>query len=271
MNSSRIYRGIKGEGIFRSLAIGALLLLAIYFVAIFLSLFTYTDLGNLVAILGTNELLHSIRLSLITASLSSLAALALGIPAAYALSQTRFKGKVLLDVLLDLPIVISPVALGAAMLVFFNSPPGSAIERHILRFVFEVPGIVLAQFTVVSAFSIRLLKSTFDSIDHRYEQVARTLGCGKFRAFFRVTVPLARNGLIAAAIMTWSRAIGEFGATITLAGAMKGKTDTLPVAIFLSLSTANIEKAIALILVLVTIATSALLLLRRLTSSGQAA
>jgi molybdate transport system permease protein len=270
MNPSRIYRGVKGEAVFRGLAIAALFLLSLYFAAIFLSLFTYTDARNIAAILGTSELQHSIRLSLFTASLSSFAALALGIPAAYALSQSRFRGKAVLDALLDLPIVVSPVALGAAMLVFFNSPPGSAIERHFLRFVFEIPGIVLAQFTVVSAFSIRLLKSTFDGIDHRYEQVARTLGCGKFRAFFRVTVPLARNGLIAAAIMTWSRAIGEFGATITLAGAMKGKTDTLPVAIFLSLSTANIEKAIALILVLVSTATSALLLLHRLTSTEPA-
>ena len=266
MNPARTYRGIKGEVLFRALALAALMLLALYFASIFLSLFTYTGPDHILAILGTSELLHSIQLSFITATISSSLALVLGIPAAYALSQSRFKGKGLVDTLLDLPIVISPVALGAAMLVFFNSPPGSAIERYFARFVFEVPGIMLAQFTVVSAFSIRLLKSTFDGIDHRYEQVARTLGCGKFRAFFRVTVPLARNGLIAATIMTWSRAIGEFGATITLAGAMKGKTDTLPVAIFLSLSTANIEKAIALILVLVALATSALLLLRHLTS-----
>src|SRR4030042_176999 len=93
-------------------------------------------------------------------------------------------------------VAFSPVALGAALLVFFNTPLGSAIDDNILKFVFSVPGIVLAQITVISALAIRLLKSTFDNIDPRYEQVARTLGCSKPEAFYRVTLPMARDGLI---------------------------------------------------------------------------
>ncbi|MBN1547510.1 MAG: ABC transporter permease subunit [Syntrophaceae bacterium] len=112
------------------------------------------------------------------------------------------------------------------------------------------------------------MKATFDSIDPRYEQVGRTLGCSKTSVFFRVTLPLARNGLLASCILTWARAIGEFGATITLAGAMKPKTETLPVAIFLSLSTADIEKAIAVIITLITIAGVALFVLRKIGKRG---
>lgn len=268
MQPSRNYKGIKGERLFRILAGGALVCLCAYFVAILGSLFTFADPKNLVSKLVSSEVLHSARLSIVTASIATILAIAVGIPAAYALSQSCFRGKAIIDTFLDLPIVISPVALGAAILVFFNTAPGSAIERHFLRFVFEVPGIILAQFTVISAFSVRLMKATFDGIDHRYEQVARTLGKSKFQAFFLVTLPLSRNGIIASCIMTWARAIGEFGATITLAGAMKGKTDTLPVAIFLGLSVADVEKAIALILVLVLISTTALFLLRLITKRG---
>jgi len=163
-----------------------------------------------------------------------------------------------------LPIVISPVAIGAALLVFFNTPLGSTINDNVVGFVFAVPGIVLAQVTIISALAIRLLKSTFDSIDPRYELVARTLGCSKPEAFFRVTLPLSRDGLIAAGILTWARAVGEFGATVTLAGATAMKTETLPTAIFLGLATADVEKAIAVIFVLIIIAIAALLLIRKL-------
>ena len=133
-----------------------------------------------------------------------------------------------------------------------------------MRFVFEVPGIVLAQFTMISALAVRLLKSTFDSIDPRYEQVGRTLGCSKLKVFFRVTLPLARDGLIASSILTWAKAMGEFGATVTLAGATAFKTETLPIAIFLSLATADVEKAVAVIFILIVIATVSLIALRKI-------
>jgi molybdate transport system permease protein len=133
-----------------------------------------------------------------------------------------------------------------------------------MKFVFAVPGIILAQITVVTALAVRLLKSTFDSIDPRYEQVARTLGCSKLEAFFRVTLPLAKDGLIASGILTWARAVGEFGATVTLAGATAMKTETLPTAIFLGLASADVEKAIAVIFVLVIISIVALLAIRKI-------
>lgn len=255
-------RGAVGDKVFRAATVSALALLTLFFVIIIVSLLTFTDWRTIGSSLVSAETLFAIKLSLITATITTILAVAIAVPVAYAISKNNFFGKSLVDSLLDLPIVISPIALGAALLVFFNTPLGSGINDHVLRFVFSIPGIVLAQFTVVSALAIRLLKSTFDGIDMRYEQVARTLGCSKPEAFYRVILPLAKNGLIASGILTWARAAGEFGATVTLAGATAMKTETLPISIFLSLASANIGQAVALILILVVISLVALLIIR---------
>jgi molybdate transport system permease protein len=261
-------KALFGEGAFRAATLSVLGLLTFFLLAIIFSLVAYTDWRTFLSTLLSKEILFAVRLSLFTATGATILAMVIAIPAAYAISQTRFPGKSIVDTILDLPIVVSPIALGAALLVFFNTPAGSAIESRLIRFVFEVPGIILAQFTVVSALAVRLLKSTFDSINPRYEQVGRTLGLSKFQVFFRVTLPLAKNGLIAAAVLTWARAVGEFGATVTLVGATKMKTETLPVAIFLNLATADVEKAVAVIFILIAIAAAALIVLRKLTGTG---
>ncbi len=261
----KIPKIISGERAFRAATISALALIILFLAGIIISMLSFTDWNTFVSALFSEEIMFAVRLSLITATIATLIAILIAIPVAYAISYARFPGKDIVDSLLDLPIVISPVALGAALLVFFNSPAGSAIDDNVMKFVFAVPGIVLAQVVVISALAIRLLKSTFDSIDPRYEQVGRTLGLGKFRAFIKVTLPLAKDGLIAAAILTWARAVGEFGATVTLAGATAGKTETLPVSIFLSLASADVEKAIAVIFLLVIIAVVALLVMRKIT------
>ncbi|MBL7211588.1 MAG: ABC transporter permease subunit [Desulfobacteraceae bacterium] len=261
---SHVLKALTGERAFKAATISVLALLTLFFTGIVLSMMVYTDWDTLFSTLISREILFAIRLSLTTATIATVISIVIAIPVAYAISQTEFPGKDIIDTILDLPIVISPIALGAALLVFFNTPIGAGIENRVMRFVFEVPGIVLAQFTVVSALAVRLLKSTFDSIDPRYEQVGRTLGCSKLKAFLRVTLPLAKDGLIAAGILTWARAVGEFGATVMLAGATKMKTETLPIAIFLNLATADVEKAVAVIFILIAISASALIVLRRI-------
>ncbi len=236
-------------------------MLGAYFLCLIVSLVTYSDLRTYLDTILSGEILFAIKLSLVTATVASVFAMAIAVPAAYALSRFDFPGKHIVDSLLDLPIFISPVAIGAMILIFFNSNTGAAVEK-VFPFVFEVQGIVLAQFTIVSALAVRLMKSTFDGIDTRYENVSRTLGLSKTKSFFKVTLPLAKNGLIAAAVITWARAIGEFGATVTLAGATPMKTETLPVAIQLSFATADIHKAAAVILVLMIISGIALVALR---------
>jgi molybdate transport system permease protein len=97
----------------------------------------------------------------------------------------------------------------------------------------------------------RLMKASLDEISPRYEAVARSLGSSPWQAFYRITLPLSFKGLLASVILSWAKAVGEFGATVTLAGAMPGKTETMPIAIFTALASANIDKAVVLILILV--------------------
>lgn len=260
----KMLRGASGDRAFKWATVSVLALLVLFFLSIVVSMLSFTDWSTFFSVLVSREIVFAIRLSMITATITTVISMLIAIPTAYAISKSRFPGKDIVDSLLDLPIVVSPVALGAALLVFFSTSAGSAINDRI-PFVFAVSGIVLAQFTVVCALAIRLLKSTFDNIDPRYEQVCRTLGCSKPEAFFRVVLPLARNGLIAAGILTWARAVGEFGATVTLAGATTMKTETLPISIFLSLASADLDKAIAVIFILIIIAIIALFIIRKLT------
>jgi molybdate transport system permease protein len=259
----QFFKGVRGERAFKAAGISALVLLLLFFTGIILSLLTYTNWSTFWSALISEEILFAIKLSLATATAATLISMLIAVPVAYAISKTRFPGKDIIDSLLDLPIVISPIALGAALLVFFNTGIGSAINDNV-RFVFAIPGIILAQITVISALAIRLLKSTFDSIDSRYEQVGRTLGCSKPEAFFRIIIPLAKNGLISSCILTWARAVGEFGATVMLAGATAMRTETLPIAIFLSLASGDVDKAVAVIFILIIISITALLLIRKL-------
>jgi molybdate transport system permease protein len=205
-----------------------------------------------------------VRLSLVAATLAACLALALAIPAAYALSRYRFCGRELVDTVLEFPIIVSPAALGAMLLIFFNNPLGEWIQEHAMRFVFSFAGIVLAQFVTVLGVAVRLLKTSFDEVPAELETVARTLGATPRHAWFTITLPLARRGLIAAFILAWAKALGEFGATIMVAGTMAMRTETLPVAIFLRLASADIEGTVALILVLVSIGLAALYATRRL-------
>lgn len=209
------------------------------------------------------EIAFAVKLSLLTATTSSVLALLVAVPVAYLLSRYSFPGKDLADTVLDLPIVLSPVALGALLLVFFTTPLGRQLDAWLGPFVFEVRGIVLAQFVVVVGLAIRLLKAAFDGVDVEYENLARTLGCNRVRAFFTVVLPMARGGLVAAFLLVWGRAIGEFGATVTLAGATTMKTETVPVAIYLNFESANVARAMVFITILIGISLAVLFVVRR--------
>jgi molybdate transport system permease protein len=136
------------------------------------------------------------------------------------------------------------------------------VETNVMRFVFEVPGIVFAQFMLALALEIRVLKATFEAIDVRYEHVSRCFGYSAGATFLRVTLPLARPGLLAALVLGWARAVGDFGATVMVAGAVPGKTETVPVAVYLSLASLRLEQAVVLTLLLTLTATAALVVLR---------
>jgi molybdate transport system permease protein len=211
----------------------------------------------------TDEILFAVRLSLLTATAASALAMLVSVPVAYLLSRRTFPLKDFFDTLLDLPIVLSPIALGALLLVFFNTPAGRLLDRALGPFVFEVRGIILAQMCVVVGLSIRLLKNTFENIDEDYENLARTLGYDKMAVFMKVTLPMASRGMVAAFLLVWARAVGEFGATVTLAGATTMKTETIPVAIYINFESADISSAMVFITLLVASSLAVLFIIRK--------
>ncbi|MBN1568836.1 MAG: ABC transporter permease [Acidobacteria bacterium] len=245
----------------RTTIIAALLVLALYG-GLIVSLGWFLELSTLRDALSSTRTLFSIRLSLIGASFAALLAILLAVPAAYGLSRYRFRFRELVDTILEFPIIVSPAALGAILLIFFNNPIGEWIQSHGVRFVFTFFGIVLAQFVTILGVAVRLLKTSFDEVPVELETVARSLGATPRHTFFTITLPLARRGLLAAFILSWAKALGEFGATIMVAGTMAMRTETLPIAIYMRLAGADIEGTVALILVLVFTGLAALSLSR---------
>ncbi|MFN4131729.1 MAG: ABC transporter permease [Caldimicrobium sp.] len=242
----------------------AALLFALY-AGLVLSLFYFWKGSLFIETLFSERTLFSIKISLIAATLATFLSLVIAIPSAYALSRFDFKGKHLIDTMLELPMIVSPAALGAMLLIFFNNPLGEWIQRNYVQFVFTAYGIILAQFVTTAGIATRLIKAAMDEIPLRYESVARSLGASPFKVFLTITLPLSKNGILAAAILTWAKAMGEFGATITVAGSMAMKTETLPIAIYMRLSTADIEGTVVLIFILVAIGIATLYGVRLLT------
>ncbi|MBN2204748.1 MAG: molybdate ABC transporter permease subunit [Thermoleophilia bacterium] len=211
-------------------------------------------LPNLWAGLSSPEIRFAIRLSLLTSLASTSLCVAIGVPVAYGMSRLHMRGKGIVTALLDIPLALPPIVAGVALLLLFGTTSaGQWLADMGLKLVFTVQGIVLAQFFVNIPYMLRVMRGTFDDVDPRLEFVARTLGCSRPQAFFRVTLPLAKNGLIAAAIITWARALGEFGAALMLAGATRLKTETLPVSLYLNMGVGDLELALAAASILILI------------------
>jgi len=129
--------------------------------------------------------------------------------------------------------------------------------------VFTPLGIIAAQFFVNLPFMLRIMRSTFESISPRYEYVAKTLGCNDFQAVWRVTFPMAANGFLAGSVITWSKGIGEFGAALLVAGAIRMQTETLPISLFLNMSCGKLELAISAATILIVISVVSLYIFER--------
>jgi molybdate transport system permease protein len=221
----------------------------IFYLLLIFSLFYFFDLPGFFKLIRLEKTLFSLKLSLITATIVTILSVSIAIPSGYVLSRFNIPLKRIIDAILELPLIVSPAALGAMILIFFNTPTGEILKNKGFDVTFTFAGIIVAQFSATAGIATRLLKSTFDEISKRYEEVAKTLGATPFKAFTTVTLPMAKRGIYASSILIWAKALGEFGATITVAGTMSMKTETLPIAIFMSLARANLEEAVVLILI----------------------
>lgn len=195
----------------------------------------------------------AIKLSLITTSLSLGLILLLGTPLAYALARWRFPGNRLIRVLTQLPIVLPPAVAGLALLVTFGRRGilGPVMRELDIQLVFTRRAVILAQTFVAMPFYVRAALVGFQSVDPDIEDAALVDGASSFWRFVRVTVPLSSRALVSGALLSWSRALGEFGATILFAGSLTGRTQTMPLLIY-NIFERDINAAIwtALILVL---------------------
>ena len=210
----------------------------------------------------------AIKLSVVTAALTTLLAMLVAIPSAYVLSRYRLPGAQLIDTLLDLPIVVPPPVMGISLLILFRTPLGQWLEANTGEWVYTQRGIVLAQFFIACSFGVRAVKASFDTIGIRHEQVARTLGCTHRQAFFKVVLPMSSSGILAGAVMTWARAIAEFGPVLFFCGATRWKTEVMPIAMFLKFSNGDIEGSIALVIIMILIAIVTLLTFKKLGGRG---
>jgi len=253
---------------FKSLTITIAVSVFVIYTVLILSLFYFFSGSLFIETLFSERTLFSLRLSVLTATLATIVSLVFAIPSSYALSRYDFFGKRLIDTLLELPLIVSPVALGAMLLIFFNTPAGEMIQERSTQIVFTIYGILLAQFITTVGVAIRLMKAVLDEIPKKYEEMAWILGRSHWNTFFTVVLPLSKKGILSSAVLTWAKALGEFGATITIAGSMAMKTETLPVAIFMRLAGADIQGTVTLVLILIGIGLGILFGVRLLTDKA---
>lgn len=223
---------------------------------------TYTTPGNFWNALQSPEIRYAVKLSLFSCTATTILALIVAVPIGYLMSHYHFRGKNLLDGILDIPIVLPPLVIGLSLLILFQTPLLRHLDREIFPVTYEIPSVILAQFMVACAFAVRTMRTSFDQINPRQEQVALTLGCSRSQAFWKVVVPEARRGIVSAATIAWARALGEFGPILIFAGTTRMKTEVLASTVFLELSTGNIEAAVAVSLLMVFAAIIVLVIVR---------
>ena len=215
-------------------------------------------------VLAATEVVQALRLSLLAATAATAISLVLGVPLAWVLARSRHRGITALRALVTLPLVLPPVVGGVALLLAFGRQ--GIIGRHLdaatgITLPFTTAGVIVAETFVAMPFLIIAVEGAFKAADRGYEEAAATLGASRLWVFTRVTLPLVGPSLLAGSVLCFARALGEFGATITFAGNFPGRTQTMPLAVYLALES-DPEAAIALSLVLLLVSVTVLAGLR---------
>lgn len=204
----------------------------------------------------------ALRVSLLVSLTAVVVSLPFGVALGWALARRQFLGKAAVETLVNLPLVLPPVVTGYLLLVAFgrNGWLGGTLERRLgIRFVFDWKGAALAAAVVSFPLMVRSIRLAFAAVDVRLEQAARTLGAGRTDAFFSVSLPLARNGVIAGCVLAFARSLGEFGATVMIAGNIAGRTRTMPLYIYNEIETpGGMDRSIGLVVVSILVAAAAL-------------
>lgn len=235
----------------------------VFIVAMVLADFAYTSPLHLWQALDSPQIRFSIKLSVISCTITTIASLWVAVPLGYLMSRCPMPRVVrgTIDAILDIPIVLPPLVLGLSLLILFQTPAGLWFQKFV-PVTYAVPSVIVAQFAVACAFAVRTMRVTFDQISPRSEQVALTLGCTRSQAFWMVVLPEAWRGILTAGTLAWARALGEFGPILIFSGATRMRTEVLPTTVFLELSVGNLEAAIAVSLLMVIAAVLVLIVVR---------
>jgi len=220
----------------------------------------------LVTYIPNETVQKALWLSLATSTITMAIVIIIGTPAAYFHSRSHYLGKFFVDTLIDLPLVLPPAVAGLALLLLFGRT--GLLGRYMnvigIDIAFTTVAVVLAQIFVSSPFYIRQAKALFEQLDPAYEETAKTLGSSSLRTFLFIILPLCATGLTSGAIMTFARALGEFGATIMFAGNLPGVTQTMPLAIYAAMQ-GDFDVAITISVLLVAISLTIMLTVKLLT------
>lgn len=217
-----------------------------------LALFWRTPPQSLAASLGNPEVIQAITLSFTTTAVTTAVTVIFGTPVAYLLARGRFPFRRAVDTLVDLPTVLPPSVAGVALLIAFGRRGmlGGLLDDLGIHLAFTQVAVVLAQTFVAAPFYIKAATAGFRGIEPELEQAAALDGAGGWQVFRHVTLPLAWAALVSGSVMTWARALGEFGATIIFAGNFPGRTQTMPLAIYVGFEL-SLDVALTLSVILV--------------------
>jgi molybdate transport system permease protein len=220
--------------------------------------------GSLLEVAGSSPVLAALALSLTTTAISLVLTVVIGLPLALVLARRSFRGKWLVEALVDLPIVLPPAVAGLALLLVFGRRGllAAPLQAVGLDIAFTTFAVILAQTFVSAPFFIRAARAGISGVDRDLEDAARVDGANERQVFRGVTVPLASATLAAGLVMSWARALGEFGATIMFAGNVEGRTQTLPLVVYSEFQAGELDAAIAAAAILVLAALGVLVAVR---------
>ena len=245
----------KYRRIFSYCLAGLLILVVTLYLALpVAALFFRTTPELFLSSLSDPLVISALWLSMTTSVISLAVVILIGTPFAYVHARSSYPGKVVVDTLIDLPLVLPPAVAGFALLVLYGRMGllGRYFNMLGISIAFTTLAVIMAQIFVASPFYLRQAKSLFEQFDQSYEHTARTLGASPARTFLTITLPLTAGGLVSGAVMTFGRALGEFGATIMFAGNLPGVTQTMPLAVYVGMeSNFNLGLTISILLVII--------------------
>ena len=237
--------------------------------AVILALINQVSINEIIKALFHPETFFALRFSLITSAVALTVAIVIGVPSAYFMSRRNFPLKGLLETMLELPLVMPPLIVGVGLLFLFGQNMlGQHLAKLGISFIFNPAGAVVAQTFIATPIVMKSTRAAFSSIDRGYEEAAQTLGLNPLTVFLKVNIPLAGRSLFSGVVLAWARTMGEFGGTLMVAGAIRFHTETLPIAVYLNISSGETGIAISCALVLLTAAFVLLLVSRIFSGNG---